>query len=73
MQKLQAEVEALSNQPSNLQRATEIRQLKFQEELLKIEKAKLDLQRQTLDVQKKMLAAMEKYGAKALFSSETWG
>lgn len=64
-------MDALSDQPTSLQRTTEIRQLKFQEELLKIKKAKLDLQCQTLDVQK-MLAAMEKkYGVKAVSSSET--
>ncbi|KAJ8034386.1 hypothetical protein HOLleu_21198 [Holothuria leucospilota] len=32
VQNLQAQVEALSNQPSSLQRATEIRQLKFQDQ-----------------------------------------
>ncbi|KAJ8018190.1 hypothetical protein HOLleu_43960 [Holothuria leucospilota] len=35
---LQSQVEMLGSQPTSLQRATELRQLKFQEELLKLEK-----------------------------------
>ncbi|XP_071853078.1 uncharacterized protein [Apostichopus japonicus] len=51
---LQSQVETLATQPSSLQRATEIRKVNFQEELLKLFSRRafettVDLQRQALE------------------------
>ena len=53
VKQLQTKLETLSAHPSSLQRTTEIRQLKFQEELLKLEKTKVDIQLQALEIKKK--------------------
>ena len=77
IQKLTDDVASLSKSiatlqgkpPTTLQRSTEMRHLKLQEEMLQFEKAKIELQRQQLEVSRKMLLALESIAARGLFQT----
>ena len=70
VERLEAQVKTLSG-PTALQKATEIRHLKYQENHLKLEKTKVELQSQSVALQKKMVQVLESAGANALLSSMT--